>query len=109
MPKVHLYSTFISSLRHNRNPLDLVKRLDVGGAVWKGTDGAVVSYHCGKLIFGQTILLSELSVTVDAQVEVPGHGTERPGVISAIANSACAASSHRRWQIVASIYSLPSG
>jgi hypothetical protein len=41
------------------NPLDLVKGLNVGGTVWKGTDGAAISYCCGKLIFGQRILSSE--------------------------------------------------
>jgi hypothetical protein len=58
----------------NRNPLDLVERLDVGGTVLKGTDGAPMSYHCSKLIFGQMILLLELSVVIDAPVEAPGHG-----------------------------------
>jgi hypothetical protein len=56
------------------NPLDLVEGLTVGGTVWKGTDGAAVSYRCGKSIYGQSILSSELSVAIDAQVEAPGHG-----------------------------------
>jgi hypothetical protein len=56
------------------NPLDLVEGLTVGGTVWKGTDGAAVTYRCGKSIYGQSILLSELSVAIDAQVEAPGHG-----------------------------------
>jgi hypothetical protein len=58
----------------NGNLLDLVKGLDVGGAEWKGTDGASVSYCCIKLIFGQTILSSELSMAINAQVKAPGHG-----------------------------------
>ena len=28
----------------------LVEGLMVGGTVWKGTDGAATSYHCGKSI-----------------------------------------------------------
>ncbi len=56
------------------NPLDLVEGLSVGGTVLKGTDGAAVSYQCGKSIYGQLILSSELSVAIDAQVEEPGHG-----------------------------------
>ena len=28
--------------------LDLVEGLTVGGTVWKGTDGAAVTYRCGK-------------------------------------------------------------
>ncbi len=58
----------------NGNPLDLVKGLSVGGTVWKGTDGAAVSYQCGKSIFGQSLLSSELGVMIDAQVKAPGHG-----------------------------------
>ncbi len=42
----------------NGNPLNLVKGLSVGGKVWKGTDGAAVYKQCGKLMYGQTILLS---------------------------------------------------
>jgi hypothetical protein len=56
------------------NPLDLVEGLTVRGTVWKGTDGAAVTYRCGKSIYGQSISSSELSVAIDAQVEVPGHG-----------------------------------
>jgi hypothetical protein len=56
------------------DPLDLVEGLTVGGMVWKGTDGAAMSYQCGKSIFGQTLLLLELGVMIDAQVEAPGHG-----------------------------------
>ena len=56
------------------DPLDLVEGLTVGGTVWKGTDGAAVTYRCGKLIYGQSILSSELSVAIDAQVEALGHG-----------------------------------
>jgi hypothetical protein len=58
----------------NGNPLDLVKGLDVRGTIWKGMDSAAVSYCCGKLIFGQMSLSSELLVAINAQVEVPGHG-----------------------------------
>jgi hypothetical protein len=56
------------------NPLDLVGGLSVGGTVWKGTDGAVMSYRCCKSIFGQTMLSFNLNVSIDAQVEAPGHG-----------------------------------
>jgi hypothetical protein len=56
------------------NATQLVEGLNVGGTVWKGTDGAAVSYRCGKLIYGQAKLLALLHVTIDAQVEVPGHG-----------------------------------
>jgi hypothetical protein len=52
----------------------LVDRLMVGGTVWKGTDGAALSYHCGKSIYGQGKLLAELHITINAQVEAPGHG-----------------------------------
>jgi len=58
----------------NGDPLDLVQRLTVEGTVWKGTDGAAVTYRCGKSIYRQSILSSELSVAIDAQVEAPGHG-----------------------------------
>jgi hypothetical protein len=33
-----------------------------------------VSYRCGKSIYGQGHLSAELSITIDAQVEAPGHG-----------------------------------
>ncbi len=56
----------------NRNPLDLVKGLDVGETVWKGMDGAAESYCYSKSAFGQTKLSSELSVAIDVQVEAPG-------------------------------------
>jgi hypothetical protein len=52
----------------------LVEGLALGGTVWKGMDGCAASYRCGKSIFGQGILSAELGVTIDAQVEVPGHG-----------------------------------
>jgi hypothetical protein len=52
----------------------LVKVLMVGGTVWKGTDSAATSYHCGKSIYGQGKLSAELHITIDAQVGVPGHG-----------------------------------
>jgi hypothetical protein len=58
------------------NPLDLVEGLTVGGTVWKGTDGAAVSYRCGKSIYGQLILSSELSVAIDAQVEALKDGED---------------------------------
>ncbi len=54
--------------------MQLVKGLMVGGTVWKGTDGAATSYHCGKSIYGQGKLSAELHITIDAQAEVPGHG-----------------------------------
>jgi hypothetical protein len=56
------------------NPLDLVEGLSVGRTVLKGTDGAAVLYRCGKSIYGQLILSSDLSVAIDAQFEAPGHG-----------------------------------
>jgi hypothetical protein len=52
----------------------LVDGLAVGGTVWKGTDGAAVSYCCGKSIYGQGVLSAELGITIDAQVEAHGHG-----------------------------------
>ena len=51
----------------------LVDGLAVNGTVWKGTDGAATSYRCGKSIYGQGILSAELSITIDVQVEAPGH------------------------------------
>jgi hypothetical protein len=45
--------------------------------IWKWTDGDAKSYQCGKSIYGQTILSSELSVSINAQVEAPGHGKWR--------------------------------
>jgi hypothetical protein len=46
----------------------------VGSTVWKGTDSATMLYHCGKSILGQGKSLTELPVTINAQVEAPGHG-----------------------------------
>ncbi len=54
--------------------MQLVEGLMVGSTVWKGTDGAATSYHCGKSIYGQGKLSAELHITIDAQVEAPGHG-----------------------------------
>jgi hypothetical protein len=51
----------------------LVNGLMVGSTVWKGTDGAATSYHCGKSIYGQGKSLAELHITIDAQVKAPGH------------------------------------
>ena len=56
------------------NPLNLVEGLSTRGTVLKGTDGDAKSYRCGKSIYGQTILPCELCVTIDAEVEAPGHG-----------------------------------
>ncbi len=64
---------YANELCINGNPLNLVEGLGVGGTVWKGTDGATVSYPCSKSIFGQTILSLELSVAINAQVVTPGH------------------------------------
>jgi hypothetical protein len=61
-------------LRVDGDATQLVEGLALGGTVWKGTDGCALSYHCGKSIFGQGILSAELGVTIDAQVEAPGHG-----------------------------------
>ncbi len=58
----------------NRFVMQLVEGLMVGGTVWKGTDGAATSYRCGKIIYGQGKLSAELHITIDVQVEVPGHG-----------------------------------
>ena len=54
--------------------LDLMEGLSCNGTVWKGTDGAAVSYRCVKSIHGQGLLSAELSISIDAQVEAPGHG-----------------------------------
>jgi hypothetical protein len=56
------------------DPNNLVQGLSCGGTVWKGTDGAAVSYRCGKSIYGQGILSAELGIVINAQVEAPGHG-----------------------------------
>ena len=57
-----------------------------------------MSYRCGKLIYGQGVLLAELGITINAQVEVPGHGkggwTGIRGVMSSIASSACVQLTH---------------
>ena len=58
----------------DRDVTQLVDGLAVNGKVWKGTDGAATSYRCGKSIYGQGILSAELSITIDMQVEAPGHG-----------------------------------
>jgi hypothetical protein len=52
----------------------LVNGLMVGGTVWKGTDGTATSYRCSKSIYGQRKLSTELHITINVQVEVPGHG-----------------------------------
>ena len=49
-----------SELRVDGNATQLVEGLNDGGTVWKGTDGAAVSYRCGKLIYGQAKLSSLL-------------------------------------------------
>jgi hypothetical protein len=54
--------------------MQLVNGLMVGGTVWMGTNGAAMSYRCGKSIYRQGKLLAELHITIDVQVEVPGHG-----------------------------------
>ncbi len=33
-----------------------------------------MSYRCGKSIYGQGLLWAKLGITIDAQVEAPGHG-----------------------------------
>jgi hypothetical protein len=48
--------------------LSLVEGLSVGGGVMKGMDGDSKSYQCGILMFGQTLLSSELNVSIDAHV-----------------------------------------
>ncbi len=52
----------------------LVDGLMVGGTVWKGTDGTATLYRCGKSIYSQGKLTAELHITINVQVEVPGHG-----------------------------------
>ena len=63
-----------SELCIDGNATQLVEGLNVGGTVWKGIDGAAVSYRCGKLIYGQAKLSSLLHETINAQVEAPCHG-----------------------------------
>ena len=63
-----------SKLCVDGNATQLVEVLNDGGTVWKGTGGTAVSYCCGKSIYGQAKLSSLLYVTINAQVEVPGHG-----------------------------------
>jgi hypothetical protein len=63
-----------SELCIDGNATWLVDGLALGGTVWKGTDGAAVSYCCAKSIYGQGVLSSELGITIDEQVEAPGHG-----------------------------------
>ena len=58
----------------NGDALHLVEGLSVVGTVWKGTNSAATSYRCGKSIMGQGILSAKLGITIDAQVETPGHG-----------------------------------
>ncbi len=54
--------------------MQFVEGLMVGGTVWKGIDGAATSYCCGKSIYSQGKLSAELHITINAQVEAPGHG-----------------------------------
>jgi hypothetical protein len=58
----------------NGDTTELVQGLSENGTVCKGTDGAAVLYQCGKSIYGQGRSCAELSVTIDTQVEAPGHG-----------------------------------
>ncbi len=53
--------------------MQLVKGLMVGGTVWKETDGTATLYHCSKSIYRQRKLSAELHITINAQVEMPGH------------------------------------
>ena len=57
----------------NGDALHLVEGLAVGGTMWKGMDGSACSYCSGKSIYGQEILSAELGITIDAQIEAPGH------------------------------------
>jgi hypothetical protein len=54
--------------------MQLVEELMVGGTVWKGTDGAATLNRCSKSFYSQGKLSVELHITIDAQVEAPGHG-----------------------------------
>ncbi len=56
------------------DPTQLVKGLDIGGTTLRGTDGAGTLYRCGKSIYGQSLLLAKLNITIDLHVEAPGHG-----------------------------------
>ena len=58
----------------NGDATQLVEGLDIGGTAYKGTDGAGLSYRCGKSIFGQALLSAKLNITIDAHVKAPGHG-----------------------------------
>jgi hypothetical protein len=58
----------------DRDVTKLVGGLAINRTVWKGTDGCASSYRCSKSIFGQGILSAVLGITIDAQVEAPGHG-----------------------------------
>ncbi len=62
-----------AELSVNGNPQHHVERLSVGGTVWKESNGAAVSYQCGKSIYGHGKLSCELSVSIDVQVEAPGQ------------------------------------
>jgi len=63
-----------SELCIDGNMTQLVEGLNDGGTVWKGTDGAAITYRCGKSIYGQAKLSPLLHMTINAQVETPGHG-----------------------------------
>ena len=63
-----------SELCIDGNGTQLVEGLNDGGTVWKGTDGAVVSFCHGKSIYGQAKLSSLLDVMINTQAEAPGHG-----------------------------------
>ncbi len=80
----------------NGDAMQLVEGLEVGSMVYRGNDGAALSYHCGKSIFGQAKLSAKLGITIDTQLRCWGMGsggsTERRGPTSATASSACAAS-----------------
>jgi hypothetical protein len=54
-----------SELCIDGNATQLVEGLNVGGTVWKGIDGAAVSYCCGKSIYGQAKFSSLLHVMIN--------------------------------------------
>jgi hypothetical protein len=56
----------------DRDTMQLVNGITFGGMVWKGTDGTITLYCCGKSIYNQGKLLAKLHI--DVQVEVLRHG-----------------------------------
>ncbi len=91
--------------------LDLVEGLAVGGTVWKGTDGAAVTYRCGESSsrFYRLNYRLQLMLRLRRQGMVNGGLTGRRGVIKDFASSACAALSPLRRLTVSSGCNQQSG